>query len=120
MSTPAPQLNLVVLRSLDIDRAAKFYRQLGLSLTRHSHGSGLEHFASESHGSVFELYPETEKSRPTLGTRIGFIVDSVDHLVPLLEKIGAEILTRPSDSEWGRRAVVKDLDGHIVELLTRR
>ena len=32
---------------------------------------------------------------------------------------GAEVVTPPSDSEWGRRAVVKDLDGHIVELVTK-
>lgn len=28
------------------------------------------------------------------------------------------IVSSPADSEWGRRAVVKDLDGHTVELLT--
>jgi predicted enzyme related to lactoylglutathione lyase len=119
MNSPAPQLNLVVLRSPDIERAVKFYQQIGLMLTRHSHGKGPEHYASEINGMVFEIYSATEKSRPTLGTRIGFIVDSVNQLIPLLEEIGAEILTPPTDSEWGRRAVVKDLDGHVVELITR-
>jgi lactoylglutathione lyase len=110
-------LNLVVLRSPDIDRAALFYRQLGLLLTRHSHGSGPEHYSSEVSGMVFEFYPLTPKSQPTTGTRIGFQVDSVDAIVPLLSQIGAEIIIPPTDSEWGRRAVVKDLDGHVVELL---
>ena len=119
MNSPAPQLNLVVLRSPDIERAAKFYQHLGLILTRHSHGKGPEHYASEVNGTVFEIYPSTEKSPPTSGTRIGFIVGSVNQLVPILEEIGAVILTPPTDSEWGRRAVVKDLDGHVVELITR-
>ena len=113
-----PHLNLVVLRSSDIDRAAAFYRQMGLLFTRHSHGSGPEHYSSEVAGLVFEIYPLAPKSQPTVGTRIGFRVDSVDEIVSQLAEIGAEIVTSPTDSEWGRRAVVKDLDGHSDELLT--
>jgi lactoylglutathione lyase len=118
MYAPPPQLNLVVLRSPDIERAAKFYREMGLLFTRHSHGSGPEHYTSEVAGMVFEIYPETAKSLPTTGTRIGFIVDSVDSVVRELTAIGAVVVTPPTDSEWGRRAVVKDLDGHTVELVT--
>jgi hypothetical protein len=32
--------------------------------------------------------------------------------------VGAEVVSPVADSEWGRRAVVKDFDGHVVELLT--
>jgi catechol 2,3-dioxygenase-like lactoylglutathione lyase family enzyme len=120
MSASQPHLNLVVIRSADIHRAAKFYHSLGLLFISHSHGSGPEHYASEGTGLVFEIYPASAKSGPTAGTRIGFAVDSVDSLVPLSREVGAEIITPPSDSEWGRRAVVRDLDGHVVELLTRK
>lgn len=118
MYAPPPHLNLVVLRSADIERAASFYRQMGLLITRHSHGSGPEHYTSKVSGLVFEIYPMTAKSSPTIGARIGFRVDSVDEIVRLLSQIGAEIVTPPTDSEWGRRAVVKDYDGHVVELVT--
>ncbi len=118
MYAPPPHLNLVVLRSSDIERAASFYRQMGLLFTRDAHGSGPEHYTSETSGLVFEIYPLTTKSSPTSGTRIGFKVDSVDAVVELLSRIGATVVTPPADSEWGRRAVVKDFDGHIVELAT--
>jgi lactoylglutathione lyase len=118
MYAPPPHLNLVVLRSPDIHRAAKFYRALGLLFTAHSHGSGPEHYSSEVSGVVFELYPITPKSTATTGTRIGFNVDSVDQLLPLLIEAGAEVVSPPADSEWGRRAIVRDLDGHIVEMIT--
>lgn len=116
MSVPPPQLNLIVLRSSDIERAVLFYKTLGIVFTRHAHGSGPEHYASEGVGLVFEIYPLTTKSSPTAGTRIGFRVDSVDGVVSLLVAIGATIVTPASDSEWGRRAVVKDFDGHVIEL----
>ena len=117
MPAPPAQLNLVVLRAGDIERAVTFYRELGLQLTRHKHGSGPEHYTSEVHGLVFELYPLTPKSSPTTGTRIGFRVNSVDEVCNLLSRVGVQVITPPADSEWGRRAVVKDFDGHVVELL---
>jgi lactoylglutathione lyase len=120
MDMPPPQLNLVVLRSADIERAASFYSAMGIHFTRHAHGSGPEHFASETNGMVFEIYPSTAKSSPTTGTRIGVRVGSVDEMIKLLSQIGAVILTPPADSEWGRRAVVKDFDGHVVELVAPR
>ena len=116
MIVSPPHLNLLVLRSPDIERAVLFYQTMGLLFTRHSHGSGPEHYTSEASGMVFEIYPLTPKSQPTTGTRIGFRVHAVDEIVRLLAQIGAEILTQPAESEWGRRAVVKDFDGHIVEL----
>jgi lactoylglutathione lyase len=118
MDTTTPQLNLVVLRSPDIERAAAFYRALGLALTLHAQGTGPQHYASEHGGMVFELYPQTAKSPPTTGTRLGFKVASVEVVIQQLIAVGAVVLTPPADSEWGRRAVVKDLDGHTIELVT--
>ena len=117
MSASFPRLNLVVIRSIDIERAAEFYNLLGLTVTRHAHGSGPIHYAAEGNGAVFEIYPASPKSAPTTGTRIGFAVAALDALVEMLEKSGATIVTPPANSEWGRRAVVKDLDGHTVELV---
>jgi catechol 2,3-dioxygenase-like lactoylglutathione lyase family enzyme len=113
-----PQFNLLVLRSPDIERAAAFYRRLGFEFTRHAHGSGPMHYASESAGFVFEIYPLKPNSPPTNSTRLGFRVGSVDDMFRHLGEAGAEIISPPADSEWGRRAVIKDPDGHVIELST--
>lgn len=110
------QLNLVVIRAEDIDRAAEFYRLLGLEFQKHRHGSGPEHYASEEGGTVFEIYPRQKQAEGSAGTRIGFRVPSVDALIAGLEEAGARIVSPPKDSPWGRRAVIDDLDGHCVEL----
>lgn len=114
----APRLNLVVLRSADPHRAVEFYRTLGLAFTLHAHGSGPEHYSADLSGTVLEIYSHTAKSSPTTGARIGFVVESVDQLIPSIAALGAQIVSPPADSEWGRRAVVKDFDGHTVELLS--
>jgi uncharacterized glyoxalase superfamily protein PhnB len=69
-------------------------------------------------GFVFEIYPIGSEQQPTTSTRIGFSVDDVDTVIRLLEEVGGKVISTPKDSEWGRRAVIKDLDGHSVELIT--
>ncbi len=110
-------LNLVVLRALDMERAVAFYSQLGLRFEAHRHGSGPEHFSAEFAGGVFELYPPTQDAPTTLGTRIGFSVPSVDAALEALAEYPGAVLCPAKNSEWGRRAVVVDPDGHRVELL---
>ncbi|MBW4621922.1 MAG: VOC family protein [Cyanosarcina radialis HA8281-LM2] len=110
------QLNLVVIRSSNIEQTAAFYQLLGLSFIKHQHGKGLEHFASELGGVTFEIYPHTSGTTSTAATRLGFQVFSVDVVICELKKYGASIISPPMDSAWGRRAVVADPDGHLVEL----
>lgn len=112
MNTAA--LNLVVLRSSDMERAAAFYSRLGLQFTKHRHGNGPEHFAAELGDAVFELYPLSPDGPSTLGIRIGFRVRSLD---AILAGLGDAVIAPAKDSEWGRRAVIVDPDGHRVELL---
>lgn len=110
-------LNLIVLRSPNLARAAAFYSRLGLQFSKHRHGNGPEHYAAELAVGVFELYPLSPDGASTLGTRIGFRVPSVDVALAALSDYPGAVVTPARDSEWGRRAVVSDPDGHRVELL---
>ena len=114
-TSTGPRLNLIVIRSNDMGAAKRFYELIGLQFELHKHGDGAEHFACESEEFVFEIYPETGES--TAGVRIGFSVSDVDGLVESLSEAGHMINVMPKDSPWGRRAVVRDPDGHRVELL---
>jgi lactoylglutathione lyase len=111
------RLNLLVLRVSNLDRAGGFYELLGMSFARHAHGNGPIHLSAEFDGFVFELYPATTTQPVTANTRIGFAVADVDEIATKLSSFaGAKLVTAPQDSEWGRRAVVADPDGHRIEL----
>ena len=110
-------LNLVVLRCRDIDRAMAFYSKLGMRFTKERHGTGPEHYSAELKGIVFELYPQTDSGPSTLGTRIGFAVESVDEATKALVDYPGLVISPAKDSAWGRRVVVADPDGHRIELL---
>jgi predicted enzyme related to lactoylglutathione lyase len=118
MKAEATIPNLLVIRSPDIERAVTFYEALGLRFERHSHGKGPEHYASETRGFVFEIYPQRDDESTTTNTRIGFNVVSVDDSLETLQKLSVSVVSPAKDSPWGRRAVVRDLDGHTVELVT--
>lgn len=110
-------LNLVVIRSANMERSLQFYKLLGLDFTQHRHGNGPEHYACELGKLVFEIYPRAGEAQNTASTRIGFQINSLDALVAKLQESNVTIISPPKDSLWGRRAVVNDPDGHRVELV---
>jgi lactoylglutathione lyase len=106
------RLNLVVVRSPEIDRAARCYEALGLVFEKHRHGKGPEHYACEQAGMVFEIYPGEVDT-----TRLGFAVPSLDDAIACWTGAGGAVFSEPKHSEWGYRAVVTDPDGRKVELV---
>ena len=118
MYAPPPALNLVVIRTKDVESARRFYAAMGLLLHPEVHGSGPQHYVSVVSGLVFEIYPLAAGQPPTTGVRLGFQVDAVDELVPSLIQAGGSLVAGPRDVPGGRQAVVTDLEGHNVELFT--
>jgi lactoylglutathione lyase len=110
-------LNLVMLRASDLAKAEAFYSLLGLSFSRHRHGTGPEHLAAELEGCVFEIYPQTPDAPASVGARIGFAVPSVDEVVARLGGFPDAVVSAAKDSPWGRRAVLRDPDNHRVEVV---
>ena len=115
MSSEAVSLNLVVIRSTDLDRSARFFAALGVELSREIHGSGPEHLAGRAGSVVLELYP-SESAGTTTVVRLGFCVQSIAKVLASLANEGGVVLSPPTGSPWGLRAVVVDPDGHRVEL----
>lgn len=108
-------LNLIVIRTANLERAQRFYEALGLRFSREKHGKGPEHLAAETGGVVFEIYPRGS-GPSTEGVRLGFQVASIEAAVAALQRLGARLATPPETGEWGQRAVVIDADGHRVEV----
>lgn len=111
-------LNLVVIRARDMERVARFYAALGVCFERHRHG-GPEHLSSSGGGVVFEIYP-ARSGESTISTRLGFSVPSLEGALSDLRGINATVLAEPSETPYGRRAVVEDFEGHKVELYERQ
>jgi lactoylglutathione lyase len=112
----SPSLNLVVIRSSDIERAVMLYSQLGITFTRQRHGNGPEHYSSQIEGIVFEIYPFTSNAGASTGVRLGFVVTALDQVIASLSRMGVKIVSHPKKGELGYKAVVEDFDGHKIEL----
>ena len=112
-----PRLCLVVIRAADLARARQFYELLGLAFREEQHGTGPTHLACELGAAVFEIYPAASSQLTTVGTRIGFRVGDVGAAISSVANLGGEVVSVPKNSPWGRRAVLRDPDGHTVELL---
>ena len=110
------RVGLLVIRSNDMDRAADFYSALGMKFTKHSHPPCGEHYSSVEDDCVFEICQRRQKQSETTATVFGFNVSSLDRVLSILVSKGSIITRPPEESEWGRSAVIRDLDGHSVFL----
>lgn len=108
--------NLVVLRSLELDRLCGFYQMLGLAWVRERHGNGPEHFTTTVEDFVLELYPARSAEQVDATTGLGFRLDDVVAVVEHLRLAGIGIVREPKSMPWGLQAIVQDPDGRNVIL----
>lgn len=113
-------LSFFVIRTSNLNACLDFYRALGLVFVEEKHGAGPLHYSCPSNGVVFELYPVTNQStshgKHSSELRLGFNVASLDDVLPRLREIQIQIIKPPSNTQWGRRAIVLDPDGRKVEI----
>ena len=113
------QLNLLVIRAKRPRALAGFYERLGLVFQPERHGEGPEHLACEMKGCVFEIYPVTSRRPSTEGLRIGFEVADLDAACNAALQADGILVEAPCDGAWGRRAVMRDPEGHLLDLVQR-
>ncbi len=107
------KLNLLVLRTPNVEALRAFYSALGARFERERHGDGPEHFAATlADGLVLELYPAPEGAAADAGLRLGLRVDDLGETLRELGQVAV-----PKQTQWGLRACVRDPDGRTVDLL---
>ena len=106
-------LNLLVLRCRDIERAKAFYELFGMNFVQEQHGNGPVHYASTDESGVLELYPA--EGGPADQTGLGFVTAELEGLHTLLRK--NQFAPRDiRETELGRMFVARDPDGRRVEV----
>jgi catechol 2,3-dioxygenase-like lactoylglutathione lyase family enzyme len=100
---------------MDLEKSRAFFELLGMTFTKHAHGSGPEHYAHEDELGVFELYPRKEASAAGDHTGLGFSVSNLEHSHVDFAAAGFEPQAI-RDDPWGRSFVVRDPDGRRVEV----
>jgi catechol 2,3-dioxygenase-like lactoylglutathione lyase family enzyme len=65
-------LDFIVLYSGDIEKTAKFYRELGAEPVLEKHGNGPVHYSMKMNHVLIEIYPASEGSitRYTMGLKV--------------------------------------------------
>ena len=104
------RLNLVVLRSPQLDAVKGFYQAVGLCFVPEKHGRGPDHFSARSGDVVIELYPSGKEAEAG-DLRLGFTVSDIASVIARLIALGTDV---PDIAE--RSVVVTDPDGRRVEL----
>jgi lactoylglutathione lyase len=110
-------LNLLVLRAHEPQRLADFYSGFGLHFDQERHGSGPVHYCAKAGETLIEIYPRTGGNNGTSEARLGFSTPCLDAAIDVALKGNGRLISGPSRSCWGYRAVLQDPEGHKIELV---
>lgn len=114
-----PEIALVIVRTHRVEKVCDFYAALGFDLQEEQHGKGPIHYSATAGPAVFEVYPLLEGHPVDSSLRLGFFIDDVTAAVETVRKMGARVDSKPNSGPDGLRAIVRDPDGRVVELLQR-
>lgn len=106
----------VILCTENIDLVAAFYAAVGIDLEPERHGNGPHHFSFRS-DVCLEIYPPRIPSDSSMILRID--VNDIDQAMMALAdtfKYGGLVVRGIESLSTGKKAIVKDPDGRIVEL----
>lgn len=111
------KVKLLVIRTGDTEKLAKFYELLGFVFEYHKHGNSPYHYSATVDQTVIEMYPLTKnQSEADKSLRLGFEIDNFDKTIELLKENNIVFASEPVSTIFGFMAVVIDPDGRKIEL----
>jgi len=111
------KINLLVIRTANPEALKTQYEKLGFNFDYHRHGKGPFHYASEQNGFVFEIYPLAKSmTKADENLRLGFDISDLSLVIDRLKNTDWIIKSDIEETEWGKIAVIQDLDGRKIEL----
>lgn len=115
---PVPNLNMTILFVKSPEESAKFYSKLlgvqplevakTFAMFKLPNGAELGLWSKETAEPKVEAQPGSSE--------IAFSDDAVDDVYARFQKLGAEILQKPTDMDFGRTFVALDPDGHRIRV----
>lgn len=78
------KINLIVIRTANLDIILKFYNMLGLCFIEEKHGNGPIHYSCSLDGVVLEIYPATNAYPVDQSTSLGFSIPSITTMIEQL------------------------------------
>jgi len=110
------KLNLVVIRTSNLEVLKNQYELLGLNFTYHKHGNGPYHYSATDGKFTFEIYPLTKSMREANHTlRLGFEVNLTE-VLSNIKNTDWVLLSDIQETSWGQIAIIQDMDGRKIEL----
>ncbi|WP_439698683.1 VOC family protein [Mucilaginibacter sp. AW1-7] len=111
------KIKLLVIRTGDIEKLAKFYELLSFAFEYYKHGDSPYHYSATVGETVIEIYPLTKsQTEADKSLRLGFEIDNFDTTIELLKENNIVFLSQPISTEFGLMAIVIDPDGRKIEL----
>src|SRR5215467_5806068 len=115
------KVGTVILLVSDIERSVKFYKDvLGLPVKTKS-ADWVKFFNRETTLALHPIKKGKDKSvhkeiKTGMATLVGFMVSDLDSTAKILKENHVEFFKEPKNESFGKHAIVKDPDGHLISI----
>lgn len=109
------RIGAVILLVSDMKRSIKFYRDLlGMEIKEQSK----DWTEFSKHGTVLALHPSKKKKiKRNNSMLVGFSVSDFDDVCNNLRKKQVKFYKKPKQEDFGKHAIIKDPDGHLISIV---
>jgi lactoylglutathione lyase len=110
------KVGAVILLVSNMERSIKFYSEI-LELPIKTRSKDWTEFFNSN--TVLALHPAPKKIRTLKtgsGTLVGFEVTDLDLTIKKLNEKKVKFFKRPKEEPFGKHAIVKDPDGHLISI----
>ena len=120
MYAPPPEANCIKIYSYHCKNQIDFYDKLGMLFTKTTTEDGRmchTYIYDDFHFVIQEVSSELEASR---NLELRFFIDEIEGYLPGLREMGIEIIKPLWATETHQHIILKDPNGHLVELMTQK
>jgi catechol 2,3-dioxygenase-like lactoylglutathione lyase family enzyme len=113
---PFRKVGAVILLVSNMEKSIKFYSEI-LELPIKTRSKDWTEFFNND--TVLALHPAPKKKgilKTGSGTLVGFEVTDLGSTVKKLEEKRVKFFKRPKEEPFGRHAIVRDPDGHLISI----
>lgn len=119
MFAPPPKLFHISLASERIEELLNFYILIGICFHEETNEQGIKTYTYTNDFFSLQLRETLSHELPTSNLNLKFYIDDVDAYEEDLREIDIFIVKKPWSTEIGRHMIIKDYDGHTIELITK-
>jgi len=120
MFAPPPKANRIILNSVNFKVQVEFYEELGMLFNEAILKNGLKTFTYIYDDFHFEIHEVKLEDNASKNVELRFLIDEIEGYLEGIRQLNIQIIKNVWNSKNHQHILLKDIDGNLIELMTKK